>query len=129
LAGVWRRWPKERLIAGILAFLCIWMTLCGPATELQTYILLAPAVVLTLADAVFGSRALWLRIGLLLVYLLMALAVARTSFLPSQKGLWILTLQPVAAIVFLVCCLGRFVGPTVRDKSGGPGGSKWRSQA
>ena len=119
LVGVWRNWPKERLIAGILAFLCIWMTLCGPATELQTYVLLAPAVVLTLGDAVFGSRALWLRLGLLLVYLLMVLAVARTSFLPSQKGLWILTIQPVAAIVFLVCCIGWFVGPTVWEKSGG----------
>jgi hypothetical protein len=105
LAGVWRNWPKERLFAGILAFACIWMTLCGPATELQTYVLLAPAVVLTVVDAVFGSRPLWLRIGLLLVYLLMVLAVARTSFLPSQKGLWILTIQPIAAILFLICCL------------------------
>jgi hypothetical protein len=119
LVGGWRNWPKERRIAGILAFLCIWMTLCGPATELQTYVLLAPAVVLTLGDAVFGSRALWLRLGLLLVYLLMVLAVARTSFLPSEKGLWILTIQPVAAIVFLVCCIGWFMGPTVWEKSGG----------
>jgi hypothetical protein len=110
LAGVWRNWPKERLLAGILAFVCIWMTLCGPATELQTYVLLAPAAVLTVVDAVFGSRPLWLRIGLLLVYLLMVLAVARTSFLPGQKGLWILTMQPAAAIVFLVCCIGWFVG-------------------
>jgi hypothetical protein len=119
LAGLWRNWPKERLLAGILAFVCIWMTLCGPATELQTYVLLAPAVVLTAVDAVFGSRPLWLRIGLLLVYLLMVLAVARTSFLPSQKGLWILTMQPVAAIVFLVCCITCFVGPAVWEKSGG----------
>jgi hypothetical protein len=128
LVGVWRNWPKERLIAGILAFLCIWMTLCGPATELQTYVLLAPAVVLTVVDAVFGSRTLWRRIGLLLVYLLMVLAVARTSFLPSQKGLWILTIQPVAAIVFLVCCIGSFVGPTVWKSRMGFGGTKWRSQ-
>jgi hypothetical protein len=40
----------------------------------------------------------------------MVLAVARTSFLPSQKGLWILTIQPVAAVFFLVFCLGLFVG-------------------
>jgi hypothetical protein len=110
LAGIWRHWRKERLMAAILAFLCIWMTLCGPATELQTYVLLAPAVVLTVVDAVFGSRPRWLRIGLVLVYLVMVLAVARTSFLPSQKGLWILTLQPLAAILFLVCCLVWFVG-------------------
>jgi hypothetical protein len=110
LVGVLRKWAKERLMAGILAFVSIWMTLCGPATELQTYVLLAPAVVLMVVDAVSGSRPLWLRIGLLLVYLLMVLAVARTSFLPSQKGLWILTIQPVAAVFFLVFCLGLFVG-------------------
>jgi glycosyl transferase family 87 len=110
LTGFWRHWPKERLLAGILAFVCIWMTLCGPATELQTYVLLAPAVVLTLIDAFFSFRPPWLRIGLLMIYLLMVLAVARTSFLPSQKGVWILTIQPVAAIMFFVCCLVWFLG-------------------
>lgn len=112
LTGAWRHWAKERLLTGILAFVCIWMTLCGPATELQTYVLLAPAIVLTLTEAFFSSRSLWLRIGLLIVYLLMVLAVARTSFLPSQKGLWILTIQPVAAIVFLVFCLFWLPGRT-----------------
>jgi len=109
LVGVWKAWPKERLLAGILALVCIWMTLCGPATELQTYILLAPAVVLTLIDVLPSSRPLWLRTGLVVVCLLMVLAVARTSLLPSQKGLWILTIQPVAAILFLVCCLVLFL--------------------
>jgi hypothetical protein len=109
LVGVWKHWSKDWLLAGILAFVSVWMTLCGPATELQTYVLLAPAVGLTLMDAFLGSRPLWLRIGLLMVYLLMVLAVARTSFLPSQKGLWILAVQPVAAIVFLVCCLVWFL--------------------
>jgi Glycosyltransferase family 87 len=119
LVGVWKDWPKERLLAGILALLCIWMTLCGPATELQTYVLLAPAIVLTVVNAVFASQPLWLRIGMLLVYLLMVLAVARTSFLPSQKGLWILTIQPVAAILFLVCCLGLFLrGSVWREENG-----------
>jgi hypothetical protein len=121
LAGIWRHWRKERLMAAILALLCIWMTLCGPATELQTYVLLAPAVVLTVVDAVFGSRPRSLRIGLLLVYLLMVLAVARTSFLPSEKGLWILTLQPLAAIVFLVCCLVWFVGNSDSTREKGEG--------
>jgi hypothetical protein len=109
LVGIWKAWPKERLLAGILALVSIWMTLCGPATELQTYILLAPAVVLTLIDALPSSRPLWLRTGLAVVCLLMVLAVARTSFLPSQKGLWILTIQPVAAILFLICCLVLFL--------------------
>src|ERR1700751_2966537 len=113
LVGVWKAWPKELLLAGILALACIWMTLCGPATELQTYILLAPAVVLTLIDVLPSSRPLWLRTGLVVVCLLMVLAVARTSLLPSQKGLWILTIPPVAAILFLVCCLVLFLRNSV----------------
>jgi hypothetical protein len=105
------------VLGGLLAFVCIWMTLCGPATELQTYVLLAPAVVLTLVDAFLCPRPVWLRIGLLVVYLLMVLAVARISFLPKQKALWILTIQPVAALVFLVYCLFWFVR-----------GSPWRQE-
>jgi Glycosyltransferase family 87 len=117
LVGVRKNWPKERVLGGLLAFVCIWMTLCGPATELQTYVLLAPAVVLTLVDAFLCPRPVWLRIGLLVVYLLMVLAVARISFLPKQKALWILTIQPVAAFVFLVYCLVWFIR-----------GSPWRHE-
>jgi len=109
LVGVRKNWPKERVLAGMLALVCIWMTLFGPATELQTYVLLAPAVVLTLVNAFVYPRSIALRVGLLAVYLLMVLAVARTSFLPNQKGLWILTIQPVAAVLFLVCCVGWFM--------------------
>lgn len=110
LVGVRKHWPKERVLAGVLALVCIWMTLCGPATELQTYVLLAPAVVLMLVNAFLYPRPIWLRVGFLGVYLLMVLAVARTSFLPSQKGLWVLTIQPVAALVFLAFSLVWFMG-------------------
>jgi hypothetical protein len=118
LVGVRMNWPKERALAGMLALVCIWMTLFGPATELQTYVLLAPAVVLTLVNAFLYARSIWLRVGLLVVYLLMVLAVARTSFLPGQKGLWILTIQPVAAVLFLACCVGWFMR-----------GSPWRHES
>lgn len=119
LIGVRKNWPTERVLAGMLALVCIWMTLCGPATELQTYVLLAPAVVLTLVNAFLYPRSTWLRVGLFVVYLLMVLAVARTSFLPSQKGLWILTIQPVAALLFLVCCVGWFMRGSVWSRENG----------
>jgi hypothetical protein len=119
LVGVRKNWPKERVLAGMLALVCIWMTLFGPATEIQTYVLLAPAVVLTLVNALLYPRPIWLRVGLLVVYFLMVLAVARTSFLPSQKGLWILTIQPVAALLFLVCCVGWFMRGSVWSRENG----------
>jgi hypothetical protein len=119
VVGVRKNWPKERVLAGMLALVCIWMTLFGPATELQTYVLLAPAIVLTLVNAFLYPGSNWLRVGLLVVYLLMVLAVARTSFLPSQKGLWILTIQPVAAVLFLVCCVGWFTRGSVWSRESG----------
>jgi hypothetical protein len=109
LVGVWKNWPKERLLAGILAFACVWMTLCGPATELQTYVLLAPVVGLMLVETFLNCKARWLQIALLSVYVLSVLAVARTSFWPSLKSLWVLTIQPVAAVIFLGFCIAWFV--------------------
>jgi Glycosyltransferase family 87 len=106
--GVWKQWPREQILVGLFSLVCIWMTLCGPATESLTYVLLAPAVVLALveAGARFSARPRWLRAGLVCTYALLVLAVARASFLPSQKGLWVLAVQPVAAVVFAITCLG-----------------------
>jgi hypothetical protein len=124
LLGVRRRWPKERLLAGLLAFVSIWMTLCGPATELQTYVMLAPVVALMLADTVLGPKRLWLLIGLFSVYALLVLAVARTSFLPSLKSLWVLTIQPVAAVIFLGFCLAWLLRDALWQKGLSGNGSR-----
>jgi len=105
LFGIRKAWPPARLLAGLLGLVCTWMTLCGPATELQTYVLLAPVVVLMLVNTWLYLQRRWLQIGLLSVYLLLVLAVARTSFLPSLKSLWVLTIQPVAAVIFLGFCV------------------------
>jgi hypothetical protein len=116
LVGVWKNWPKERLLAGILAFACIWMTVCGPATELQTYVLLAPVVVLMLVNSLPHLQTRWLKIGLVSVYVLLVMAIARTSFLPSLKNLWVLTIQPVAAVIFLGFGIACFVPDAIWQK-------------
>jgi hypothetical protein len=103
--GAWRHWRREQILMGLFSLVCIWMTLCGPATESQTYVLLAPAVVFALVESMTQSRPFWLRAGLFCAYLPLVLAVARASFLPAQKSLWLLTAQPVAAIIFLGTCL------------------------
>jgi hypothetical protein len=126
LVGVWKNWREERLLAGILAFACIWMTVCGPATELQTYVLLAPVVVLMLVNSLLHLQTRWLQIGLVSVYVLLVMAVARTSFLPSLKSLWVLTIQPVAAVIFLGFCIACFVPDAIWQKQLSGNGSRRR---
>jgi hypothetical protein len=124
LFGVREGWPGERLFGGLLALVCTWMTLCGPATELQTYVLLAPVVVLMLVDAFLNRQARWFQAGLLAVYVLLVLAVARTSFLPSLKSLWVLTIQPVAAVIFLGFAIAWFVPNAIWQKGFSGNGSR-----
>jgi hypothetical protein len=109
VVGVRKQWPREQVLVGLFSLVCIWMTLCGPATESLTYVLLAPAVVLALVNAWSRAGLLWLQVGLVGTYALLLLAVVRGSFLPGQKSLWILAVQPTAALVFAVVCLGWFL--------------------
>jgi hypothetical protein len=53
VAGRLRRWPTERVLTAALTLGSCWMTLCGPATESSTYVLLAPA----LAWGMLAARA------------------------------------------------------------------------
>jgi hypothetical protein len=124
LFGIHKGWPHERLLGGLLAWVCTWMTLCGPATELQTYVLLAPVVVLTLVEACLHLQKRWLQVGLLSVYALLVLAVARTSFLPSLKSLWVLTIQPIAALIFVGFCVAWLLPDTIWRKEFSGSGSQ-----
>ena len=52
-----RGWGPPRLAGALFGLGCAWMTLCGPATESATYVLLAPALAGGLAAAWERSRA------------------------------------------------------------------------
>jgi hypothetical protein len=76
----WRGRPRREVLAAVLMLGTCWMTLCGPATESSTYMLLSPA----LAWAVHaGESERWpryLRWPTRLAFLLFAVCVVR--------GLW-----------------------------------------
>ncbi len=88
----------------------LWIVLFGPATESNTYAVLAPA-----AGAVaVGSRSKWvLACGWVAGGLLLA-AVVRGSF-PSDAAVKLIEVQPVAAGVLLVGALGCRAG-SVSDR-------------
>jgi len=100
-----RGWAKNRVLIGLFCLVSIWMTLCGPATESYTYLILAPAIVLALVQAFDGHQPAPLRILVFAAYILQLLAVTRASFLPHFKPFWALSVLPFSALLFLAYSL------------------------
>jgi hypothetical protein len=98
-------WPKYRALAGLFCLSSIWMTLCGPATESYTYILLAAPTILALVQSYNTRQPVRLRALVSAAFALQLLAVTRASFLPHFKPFWALSIQPFSALVFLAYCL------------------------
>ncbi len=101
----WRGWAKNRVLIGLFCLVSTWMTLCGPATESYTYLILAPAVILALVQAFDADQPAELRALVSAAFILQLLAATRASFLPHFKPSWALSIQPVSALVFLVYTL------------------------
>jgi hypothetical protein len=103
--ALWRRWDSSRVLTGVFCLSAIWMTLCGPATESYTYMLLAPATVLALLESFHSSQSSGARILAFSSVLLQYIAIARASFMPHFKPFWILAALPASALLFLGYCL------------------------
>jgi hypothetical protein len=109
LWGGWKKWPSDRLLGALFCFVCIWMTLLGPASELHAYLLLAPAVAMTLVETFTRPSEKSFKILISVTYILLLLAILRVGFVPKYRELWVLTLQPIAAIVFSIYCVKRYL--------------------
>ena len=103
--GTWKDWSTARISTGLFCLASIWMTLCGPATEAYTYLLLAPPTILALVQSFNARQSVWLRSWVSTVFALELLAVTRASFLPHFKPFWALSFQPLSAVLFLGYCL------------------------
>jgi hypothetical protein len=98
-------WARDRTLIALFNLVSIWMTICGPATESYTYLILAPATVLSLVQAFAGHQPASLRAFAAAAFTLQLAAAARASFLPHFKPLWALTVQPVSGLLLLVYTL------------------------
>lgn len=101
----WRGWARERALIGLFCLVSIWMTLCGPATESYTYMILAPAIILALVQSFDTRQPVGLRAIVSAAFILQLLAVTRSSFLPHFKSFLALSIQPISALVFLIYTL------------------------
>jgi hypothetical protein len=109
LYGAWKKWITPRLLGALFCFVSVWMTLLGPASELHAYLLLAPAAAFAFVESFSQKTSTLLRVLSGITYALLLLAILRVGFIPKYKELWVLTLQPVAAIFFLAYCLFRYL--------------------
>jgi hypothetical protein len=103
-ALVWVRSRRGVSIADNLAVLyllvSVWMLLLGPATENQTYVVLAPAAALLAIQTIYsGSRSS--RILAFAAYGFLLAAVCRNSLIPSLKSPAFMAIQPIGALILL----------------------------
>ena len=105
LVGVRKNWPKERVLGGLLAFVCIWMTLCGPATEAHTYLLMAPALVIALVKSFRDRQSLLLRTTIFAAAFFQAVHMSRFDHFLHNKHTWVFIPQPLSALLFLAYCI------------------------
>jgi hypothetical protein len=101
----WRGWAKKRVLTGLFCLVSIWMTLCGPATESYTYLILVPAIILALIQSFDTPQPDRLRALVTAAFALQLSAAARASFLPHFKPFWALAVLPLSGLIFLVYAL------------------------
>lgn len=119
VAGRWRGWPLDRVLAVLLSLVTAWMLLCGPSTESATYILLAPPIALALAQAFARPFSIPMRAGIAVCYAFMLFALAFNSFFNWKKNAHNSSIQPAGALLF-VAYIAAFVLLYVRgERSGG----------
>jgi hypothetical protein len=109
----WRGLPQRDILTAVLMLGTCWMTLCGPATESSTYVLLAPA----LAWAVHaGESERWpgyLRWPTRLAFLLFAVCLIRAIW-PNVNRVHGLGLQPQGALLLSLVYLVVFARALAR---------------
>jgi hypothetical protein len=83
----------------------VWMTLCGPATEAHTYLLMAPALVLALVKSIRDPQPVLLRTIIFTAAFLQLLHSTKIEHFFHNKHEWVFIPLPLSAILFLAYCV------------------------
>jgi hypothetical protein len=97
----WRERPRREVLGAILALGSCWMTLCGPATESSTYILLAPALAWAVVSAECDGWPRLLGFLTRIAFVLFMLCVVRGLW-PGVNRFHALGLQPQGAVLLSI---------------------------
>lgn len=105
-----KSWPGERLLGGLFMFVCLWMILLGPASEMHAYLLVAPAAALAVAESFSRGMKTGLKMLAGLAYFCLLFALLRVAFVSKFEPGWILAIQPAGALLLLGYALWRYLG-------------------
>jgi hypothetical protein len=100
-----RRMQFADLLAALFLLVSVWMLLLGPATENQTYVVLAPAACLLAVETWSHPASAAARSLALTAFVMLLAATARNSLFSHLKSPWYMAIQPVAALVLLAAIL------------------------
>ena len=92
------RRPQDVLLFTLFSMSCLWMVLCGPATESSTYVLIAPTLAISVLHAIQSKSALWLRVWIVVVLALTFSAFGVNSLSAVREAGW-MSLQPFTALL------------------------------
>jgi hypothetical protein len=94
-------WSSEKLAVLSLGLGCCWMTVCGPASESSTYVMLAPLSAWLALQALNERPTPWHKSLFLCAYLLL-LASQISNWFPFGREFQHLGPQPLAAILIFL---------------------------
>jgi hypothetical protein len=100
-----KNWTLPRLLCAQFFLVSIWMTLCGPATEAHTYLLMAPALVIALVKSFREQQSSLLRTMIGGAFFFQLLHTTRINYLFHDKHAWVFIPLPLSGLLFLVYCL------------------------
>ncbi len=109
----WHGLPRREILAAILMLGTCWMTLCGPATESSTYVLLAPALAWAVHTGASEPWPRYLRWPIGLAFLLFLICVVRGLW-PNVNRIHGLGLQPQGALLLSLVYLVVFAQSLTR---------------
>lgn len=101
LAAARRGWSRRDVLTLLTGLGCCWMTLFGPGTEANTYVLLAPSLALALVNAWSGDCARWRR-GLLTGIFALLLAGFTCKWFTLTRPFCDLGPHPLAGLLFFL---------------------------
>lgn len=103
LWGIWKRWKIERVLIGLFFFGSVWMPLCGPATESNTYLLMVPALIVALTNSLHERQPTALCALLALAFALQLVSHTYPALaLLDLKQRWVFSTRPLSALLFLI---------------------------
>jgi hypothetical protein len=103
--GRLRQWSRERLLICVFTLVSCWMLLFGPSTEDATYVMLAPAVVLTIVQTFHQPTPTWMRILVCTSYAVLLFGLTINSFLSLKKSIYVMSVQPGGTLIFMITAL------------------------